>query len=159
MGEIKNKLKTLMPELMTELREIQKKGGDITDAKLELETLKLLKSEIQKVETLPKDQQPKEDVEIYVLNSLVKSHVKAIDAFKASGRKDLAGKEQKELEILNSFLPKLPSDQEIKAKVDEWKKTNGLSEIKGPDIGKAMKHFKSLYPNIDGKKLNQILQL
>jgi uncharacterized protein len=53
-----------------------------------------------------------------VVKKQVKSHRESIIAFEAAGRDDLAGKERRELEILESFLPPDMPDAEIASIVD-----------------------------------------
>lgn len=45
----------------------------------------------------------------------VKTHKESIEAFKKAGRNDLVTKEQNQLTILETFLPKQLSDEELKA--------------------------------------------
>lgn len=49
------------------------------------------------------------------IKKLAKTHRESIDAFGKAGRNDLVEKEQKELDILNTFLPKELSDHELEA--------------------------------------------
>lgn len=52
-----------------------------------------------------------------VIKKQVKTHKESIDAFTNAGRKELAEKEQAELTILSTFLPKEISDEELKAMI------------------------------------------
>ncbi|MEK7592842.1 MAG: GatB/YqeY domain-containing protein [Patescibacteria group bacterium] len=49
-----------------------------------------------------------------VIKKQVKSHKESVIAFAAAGRSELVDKETKELEILESYLPKQMSDEELK---------------------------------------------
>ncbi len=50
-----------------------------------------------------------------VVKKQVKTHRESIEAFQKGNRPDLVEKEQKELAILETFLPKELSDEELKA--------------------------------------------
>ncbi|EKD67791.1 MAG: hypothetical protein ACD_48C00217G0003 [uncultured bacterium] len=54
-----------------------------------------------------------EDV-LDVIKKQVKTHKESIEAFTSAGRTELASKEQGELTILEAFLPKEISDEELK---------------------------------------------
>jgi uncharacterized protein YqeY len=59
-----------------------------------------------------------EDV-LEVIKKQVKTHKESISAFEGAGRKELAEKEKKELEILSAFLPKEFSDEELKKMLND----------------------------------------
>lgn len=50
-----------------------------------------------------------------VIKAQAKTHRESIDAFGKAGRKELASKEQEELAILSTYLPKELSDEELQA--------------------------------------------
>lgn len=50
---------------------------------------------------------------MFVLKKSVKTHNDSISQFKAARRTDLLEKEQKELDILKSYLPEMLSDEAI----------------------------------------------
>ncbi len=81
---------------------------------------------------LPKAGLPDEDV-ISVVGKLVKTHKESIEAFKAGNRQDLVSKEEKELAILEDYLPAQMSEEEIKKIVEEVK-AGGAT-----DFGQIMK--------------------
>lgn len=53
-----------------------------------------------------------------VVKSQAKSHRESIEAFNKAGRTELATKEKEELSILEAYLPKQLSDEEIKKLLD-----------------------------------------
>lgn len=73
---------------------------------------------------------------IEVLMKAAKQRKESIDQFKEGGRDDLVANEQKELEIIESYLPEMLSEQEIrdiaKQKIDE------LGAQNMADMGKVM---------------------
>ena len=86
-----------------------------------------------------------EDV-MSVVQKEAKQRRDSIEEFTKAGRQELADKEQKELEILQKYLPEQLSEEEIKKLVDEAISQTGASNIS--DMGKVMG---ALMPKIKGK--------
>ena len=82
------------------------------------------------------------------LINLVKQRRDSIESFKASARNDLIDKEKKEIEIINQFLPKQLSADEIRIIIKKFFSDNNISSIK--EMGKIMGYLKSNHAgNID----------
>ncbi len=77
-----------------------------------------------------------EDDILSVIQTQVKQRKDSIDQFTTAGRQELVDKEQKELEILQSFLPKQMNEEKVKEEVDKAIEQTGAKEIK--DMGKVM---------------------
>lgn len=79
-----------------------------------------------------------EDEEAYqVLRGLIKKGREAIEQFRQGKRDDLVQKEEREIEVLESFLPKALSDEELEAIIEEAIRELGAQ---GPrDLGRVMK--------------------
>lgn len=86
-----------------------------------------------------------EDV-LTVIGNQAKQRRDSIEQFKAAGRSELADKEQKELEILSTYLPEQMNEEEITKLVKEAISQTGASAI--TDIGKVMG---ALMPKVKGK--------
>ena len=91
-----------------------------------------------------------------VISGLVKKGEESLGHFQQANRRDLIEKQEKELEILRSFLPRQLSQEEVLALIDEAIRDTNAIEMK--DIGKVMK---SLMPKIagraDGKVVHQMV--
>jgi uncharacterized protein YqeY len=87
------------------------------------------------------------DDECYkIIMSEVSRRKEAIELFEKGGRADLAGRELKEIEVLETYLPPKLSEEEVKALVGE-----AVNEVgaKGPnDLGKVMK---IVMPKVTGR--------
>jgi len=98
-----------------------------------------------------------DDVIIRVISGLVKKGEESLVHFQQANRPDLVDKQEKELEILRSFLPQQLSRDEILTLVDEAIQEANALDVK--DLGKVMK---SLMPKIagraDGKVVNQMVR-
>lgn len=83
---------------------------------------------------------------VEVLMKAAKQRKESIEQFEKGGRGDLAAKEKKELEVIDDYLPKMMSEDEIRAKV-----TNKIDELDASgmeDMGKVMG---ALMPELKGK--------
>lgn len=77
-----------------------------------LKVLRLVKSDLQKALIANKGKLD-ELGETKVLMSMVEQREKDIAIYKEAGRTDLADEEQKELDIIRSYIPKQPTEEEI----------------------------------------------
>ncbi|SRR5215204_4514860 len=72
-----------------------------------------------------------------ILQSLVKQRKDSIAQFESAGRTELAEKEQAELTVLEEYLPKAATPEEVTAAVEEAVAETGASSMK--DMGAVMK--------------------
>lgn len=86
-----------------------------------------------------------EDVQA-VIQKEVKQRRDSIEQFKAAGRDELVEKEEKELKMLEAFLPAQMGEEEIKKLVTEAVEKSGASSP--ADMGKVMG---VLMPHVKGK--------
>lgn len=79
-----------------------------------------------------------EDICISVLKKAAKQRNDSIQCFEAGGRKDLADNERKELELIEKYLPKMLSEQEVQSAVLSIMSSEKLPQTKA-SMGKIMK--------------------
>ena len=92
-----------------------------------------------------------------LLKKMIKQRVESIDIYKKNSRQDLLEVEQKEYEILSSFLPKQLSEEETKNICNELAKKLNATSIK--DMGKVMGVLKKEYSdNLDFSKAGSYLK-
>ena len=114
---------------------------------LRLSVIRMLKSAIQYHEIQKGGagyEATDEDV-IEVIGREVKKRNEAIELYKKGGREELAQKEEKELEILKTYLPEQMSEGEVRKLVEEEIARTGASGMQ--DMGKVMG---SLMPKVKG---------
>ena len=120
------------------------------------DVLRTLVSDI-KNQTVNAGKEITEDIVIKCIQKSVKQHNDSIDQFQSANRSDLASKEVLERDILNSYLPEMATEEEIKTLIDGM--TQSIQPIK-KNMGLFMKGLSS--PTIDkkiaSKYLNQILK-
>ena len=78
---------------------------------------------------------------LVVLEKMVKQRKESIAQFEQGGRKDLADKERREMELLQAYLPAQLSDGELDALIRDAVAATGAASIK--DMGKVMGVVKS----------------
>jgi uncharacterized protein YqeY len=130
------------------------KGGK----KLRLETLRTLRAGLleKQVEKRPSGGVTPED-EIAVLNSALKKRKEASTIYRQNGRNDLADQEDQELAIIQEYLPKQLSQEEIGQLVQQIISTTGASGAK--DFGKVMPlAMKELKGKADGKIVQETVK-
>jgi len=99
----------------------------------------------------------KEDDEIKLLQKLVKQRKDSLEIYQQQNRADLAQKEQEEIEVIEKFLPKQLSGEELKASIAEIITATGASSP--ADMGKVMGvATKQLAGKADGKAISAIVK-
>ena len=110
------------------------------------------------VATKRKPQEELSDEEVIaVIRRAVKQRKDSIEQFTKGGRKDLAESEEAELKILETYLPKMMSKDEVKKKVEEMKAKLGITDKSkiGQLIGATMKELKGL---ADGAVVKEVAE-
>lgn len=98
-----------------------------------------------------------EDAEIKVLQKLAKQRRESAEIYKAQNRDDLYTIEIEELEVIESFLPRQLSAQEVEAEVKSIIQSTGANSVK--DMGKVMGAAnKQLAGKADGKLVSEIVK-
>ncbi len=87
-----------------------------------------------------------DDRVLAVLDKLVKQRNESIQQYREGGRNDLADQEEAEVAILQEFLPKGLSEDEIKTLIDEAFANTGASSMQ--EMGKVMAELK---PKMQGR--------
>ncbi len=93
-----------------------------------------------------------------VMTTLVKQRRESIEQFENAQRLELAAKERKEIEIIESYLPKPLSPQEIEGIVAAAVTETGSRSLK--DMGTVMKTVMARLAgqSIDGKQISDLVK-
>jgi len=92
-------------------------------------------------------QVPDDDVVVVeVLQKMVKQRRESIAMFESAGRTELAAKEQAEVEVIESFLPRQLSEDETRAAIDAIKAEVGAETVK--DMGRVMAVLKERHGSV-----------
>lgn len=125
-----------------------------------LDTIRLLRASIQRLEVDRTDRKnPNYGVEITendyigVVQKEIKQRRDSIEAFEKGGREDLAEKERVEMTIMEHYLPRQLSREEIVAAITP------LVEREGKDFRKIMPlASKELKGKADGRLINEVVK-
>jgi len=99
----------------------------------------------------------KEEDEVKLLQKLVKSRKDSLEIFQQQNRPDLAKKEEEEIAVIEKFLPKQMSVDEIKAELEKIITATGASSP--ADMGKVMgTATKQLAGKADGKTISALVK-
>ena len=99
----------------------------------------------------------KEEDEVKLLQKLVKQRKDSLEIFQQQNRTDLAQKEQEEIAVIEKFLPKQLSAEEIKAELAKIIAATGASSP--ADMGKVMgAATKQLAGKADGKTISSLVK-
>ena len=100
-----------------------------------LGTIRMITSAIKQREVDERIQLDDSQV-LSVVEKMIKMRKESIAQFQSGGREDLAAKEQKEIDLLQTYMPQQLSDAEVDALVAQAIAESGASSIK--EMGKAM---------------------
>ena len=109
--------------------------------KVRLEVLRFLISLINYEEIEKKNNLTAEEV-IRVLQKELKQREEALKIMEKSGKTQILEKEQKQIEIIKTYLPERISDTELEKIVDEVLNQNPNLQNPGPIIGQVMSKLK-----------------
>jgi uncharacterized protein YqeY len=120
-----------------------------------LTVLRDIKSQIVNEEKNNKNQELDEAQIMKVLEKMAKSRKQSIDLFIQGNRPELAEKENYELSVIESFLPKKLSAEEVKSIIEEIIKTNNYATKR--ETGMVIKKFNESYAGMsDGGTISKI---
>ena len=98
--------------------------------------------------------------EVKILMKLKSQREDAINQFKSANREDLVDNEQKELDILTEYIPKQPSEDDIKeytqSIIDGLKTSNGSITMK--DMKSILSKVQEKYPTVNGKIVSECVK-
>lgn len=101
--------------------------------------------------------QIKEDDENKLLQKMVKQRKDSLEIFVQQNREDLAQKEREELEVIEKFLPKQLSTDDLREKIKKIIEETGASSQ--ADFGKVMgTASKQLAGQADGKAISAVVK-
>ncbi|MGB7712798.1 MAG: GatB/YqeY domain-containing protein [Microcoleus sp.] len=128
--------------------------------KVRLETVRSIKKFIleKEVSLRPSGQETlTEAQEMEILVQIAKQRRDSIEQYHKGGREDLVAQEAAELAIVEEYLPRQMSDEEVSAVIDEVIASLGATSAK--DLGKVMgAAMQQLKGKADGKKIQDAVK-
>lgn len=127
----------------------------------ELKTLRLIKSEFTKSE---KDGVEINDLSSFkILNKMLSQREDAYNQYIKADRNDLASGELEEMNVIKSFMPKQPSEEEIicevKKTIEEYiSSKEERFKISMKDMKTILSNVQVTYPTVNGKIVSEVLK-
>ena len=99
----------------------------------------------------------KEDEELQVLQRERKRRSEAADAFREGGRPEQAEKEERELEVIEEFMPEPMSEEDIERIIDDAIAETGATSLR--DLGRVMADvMPQVAGRADGSTVSQLVR-
>ena len=137
----------------------------------ELRAYKNLKAEIQAFKTAKNAKLYDEAAEIQLISKMCKKLEDGILGFSEAGREDLVSEYRDELTVLKKLLPEPVNESQVCSELSEWCRENHFTQkfqtaigyeehlvIPKKEMGNAIKHLKSKFPQADGKLISNIVK-
>lgn len=144
---------TLLDRLNQDMKQAMKNKDKET-----LSVIRTVKASIQNESIKLGKDTLSDDEDLTILSREVKQRKDSLQEFKNAGREDLVEKTENELGILEQYLPKQLSDEELTSIIQETMEEVNATSMK--DMGKVMS---SVMPKVkgqaDGSKIKQIVEM
>jgi len=122
-----------------------------------LSALRMVKSALKKQEI--DGMKPLDDAtEMAVMNTLLKQRRESADMFRKGAREELAAKEEAEIQIIEAYLPGVPSAQEMEAAVASALTETGATSAKQMGLVMKAAQAKLAGKRVDGKALSELVR-
>jgi uncharacterized protein len=134
-------------ELKTAMRA---RDQERTDAlRLTLSSLRSAEKEVQR--------SLKEDEELHVLQRERKRRLEAAEAFRSGGREEQAAKEERELAVIQEFMPEPIGEDELERIIDDAIAETGATSLR--DLGRVMADvMPQVAGRADGSMVSQLVR-
>ncbi len=143
---------TLKEKINQDLKEAMKSHD-----KVKLSTIRSIRASILEFEKSGANKELTPDDEIKMLSSAAKKRKESIEQYEKGGRQDLANQEKLELEIIQSYLPKQLSEEDILIKIKQFSEEIGA--VSKADFSKLMPFaIKNLKGQADGNTIRRIVE-
>ncbi len=127
---------TLSERINNDLKEAMKSKDSFR-----LSVIRMVKGSMQLAKPNPREELTDDDV-ITVISKQIKMRNDSIKEFEAAGRSDLVEQNKKEIEILNTYMPKQLSEEELTEIID--KVFEEVKPTSQKDMGLIMKNISPL---------------
>ena len=139
----------LKEKLMEDLKSAMKNKEEVRK-----NTIQMVRAGILQIEK-DKGIQVEDDKILEIIAKEVKSKKDALKDFEKANRQDLIDQTNEEIEVLQQYLPKQLSREEIKAELEQIISKIGATTMK--DMGAIMKEAKAkMGASADGKTINEV---
>lgn len=99
-----------------------------------------------------------EQSEMQVMNTLLKQRRESADMFRKGGREDAAAKEEREITLIESYLPAVATDEEVQAAVSAAMSETGATSSKQMGLVIKSAQARLAGKRVDGKVLSDLVK-
>ncbi len=144
---------SLSKHIVTDLTAAMKAQDAARTSTLRMVKAAMMNRQIEKGAELDDDDMQK------LLRSLVKQRRDSIEQYEKAGRQELVDKESAEIAVIETYLPKAASREEIEQAVAAAIAETGANSMK--DMGKVMKSVQAALAgkNADGRLVSEVVKL
>ena len=148
---------SLKERIGEEMKAAMKSGDKDRVGVLRMLRARVLEVEVAAREKQGRDHEAADEEVVAVISSYAKQRRDSIEAYRSGGREDLAAREEAELKIVQEYLPKPLTPDEIRAIVAGAIAEAGAKSAK--DMGAVMKLvMPRLKGSADGKQVQEIVR-
>jgi uncharacterized protein len=141
-----------LPQLLDELKQAM-----LAKDELKVSVLRMLKAEVMKIQTDGSGTEITEELIQNLIQKMIKQRKDSVEQFKLGGRVELAEKEEKEITLLQAYLPEQMSEDAVRAEVRATKEQLGITDKSG--LGKLMGALMGkLKGKADGSLIKKIVE-
>ena len=122
-----------------------------------------IKAEFLNYKTAKAGNEINEQVEVTIIGKMLAQRKDAAEQFRQGGRVDLAEREEAEAAVLESLIPKEPTDDELLTVIESV--VNSIKKEQGEGYTVSMRDMKNVqglvkqtFPNANGGKIAQIFR-
>ncbi|MGK6343323.1 GatB/YqeY domain-containing protein [Chryseobacterium sp. DT-3] len=120
-----------------------------------LDSLRAVKAQILLLQTEARGAEVSAEQEIAILQRMIKQRKDSFEQFAAQGRNDLAEVEEAQMKVIEKYLPKQLSPEELETEIKNIIAQTGAESAK--DLGKVMgAASKALAGKSDGKSISEM---
>jgi uncharacterized protein YqeY len=143
---------SLTKQIVADLTAAMKAQDTVRTSTLRMVKAAMMNRQIEKGSELDDDDMQK------LLRSLVKQRRDSIEQYEKAGRQELVDKEQAEIEVIETYLPKAASNEEIEQAVAAAIAETGATSMR--DMGKVMKAAQAALSgkNADGRLVSEVVK-
>jgi uncharacterized protein YqeY len=142
---------SLIAKIEDDLKEAMRARDELRTGTLRLTLAALRSSEKELGRPL------KDDEELQVLQRERKRRTEAADAFRDAGREEQASQEERELEVIEEFMPEPLAEEELERIVDDAIAETGATSLR--DLGRVMADvMPQVAGRADGSTVSQLVR-
>ena len=152
---------TKVREEKVKLLSIDKNHPNLENVNARANSLVLIKSELIRENKNNKEYHLTKEEEIVLLNKMVEKRKQNVKDYSRNGRPELAEADYQEQLIIEEFLPKMPTEDEMKEfisnVIDSYAKEQGITQLSMKDMGKIKNLVNATYPTVNGGIIKDVL--